>query len=143
MIFDGPTLFKVGDRVRLLMPNGHRGRIVELRGPLAPKGMQVYRIQYRGKPKPGFMEMCEDQIELIPPKGTPPRDFPGAVFQPGSKVRIPHLNQTGRIKECIGRFEPTNALFYRVRLGPKWYTEVREDQLELAPPKAKSKKASA
>ena len=40
-----PPLFKLGDRVKVLHASGMRARIVELRGPLAPGGMQVYRIR--------------------------------------------------------------------------------------------------
>jgi hypothetical protein len=43
-----------------------RGRIVELRGPLGPGGAQVYRVRYRGKPRPADVEVLEEQLELIP-----------------------------------------------------------------------------
>ena len=57
---------KVGDRVKILSPGGMTGRVVELRGPLGPKGAQVYRIQLRGKPKPAYIEVVEEQLEAIP-----------------------------------------------------------------------------
>jgi hypothetical protein len=57
--------FKVGDRVRILNST-LTGRIVELRGPLGPKGAQVYRVRYRGKPKPAYTEVLGEQLEVIP-----------------------------------------------------------------------------
>ena len=63
-----PPLFKIGDRVKVLHASGMRARIVELRGPLAPGGMQVYRIRVPRDPKPAYIEVREDQLVLIPPK---------------------------------------------------------------------------
>ncbi|HEV3255706.1 MAG TPA: hypothetical protein VG013_02380 [Gemmataceae bacterium] len=42
--------------------------IVELRGPLDPRGMQIYRVRVRRKPKPAHIELREDQLVLIPPE---------------------------------------------------------------------------
>ncbi len=58
--------FKVGDRVKILHTDNRRGKIVELRGPLAPGGVQVYRVIVRRKPKPAYIELREDQLVLIP-----------------------------------------------------------------------------
>jgi ribosomal protein L24 len=58
---------KRGDRVKILSGSGHVGRIVELRGPLGPKGMQIYRVLLRKKPKPAYVEVREDQLELLGP----------------------------------------------------------------------------
>jgi hypothetical protein len=63
------TLFKIGDRVRILHSNGTKGRVVELRGPLAPKRMQVYGIRLSKKRNPTYVEVREDQLELLPKKG--------------------------------------------------------------------------
>lgn len=61
--------FKVGDRVRIPAPSGgFTGRIVELRGPLGPKGAQVYRVRWMGGRRPGYIEVLEEQMELLPPK---------------------------------------------------------------------------
>jgi hypothetical protein len=57
--------FQVGDRVRILHST-LTGKVVELRGPLSPKGVQVYRVRYRGKPKPAYIEVREDQLEIMP-----------------------------------------------------------------------------
>lgn len=57
--------FKVGDRVKI-RHSELRGRIVGLRGPLGPGGAQIYRVRYRGKPRPAYIEVREDQLLLIP-----------------------------------------------------------------------------
>ena len=59
-------IFKVGDMVKLQYSGYKRAKIVELRGPLAPGGVQVYRILVRRKPSPAYIEVREDQLELIP-----------------------------------------------------------------------------
>ena len=61
-------LLKLGDRVRVLHHPKMRGRIVELRGPLAPGGVQVYRVRFRRKPKSMYIELREDQLIPIPDK---------------------------------------------------------------------------
>jgi hypothetical protein len=58
-------LFKYGDRVRI-RHSEMRGRIVELRGPLGPGGAQIYRVRVRRKPTPAYIEVREDQLEVIP-----------------------------------------------------------------------------
>ena len=66
------ALFKVGDRVRIRPSAGAggymKGRVVELRGALGPKGAQVYRIKFRRKP-PGYVEVLEEQLEPVPAAG--------------------------------------------------------------------------
>ena len=57
---------KLGDRVKIRLSGGMKGRIVELRGPLGPGGAQVYRVQYRRKPTPAYIEVLEDQLEVMP-----------------------------------------------------------------------------
>jgi hypothetical protein len=57
--------FKLGDRVKIRLSE-LRGPIVELRGPLGPGGVQVYRVRYRGKPRPAYIEVREDQLIRIP-----------------------------------------------------------------------------
>ncbi len=59
-------LLKLGDKVRILGSVGLQGRIVELRGPLGPGGVQIYRVRVRRKPKPTYIELREDQLEPIP-----------------------------------------------------------------------------
>jgi hypothetical protein len=63
---------KVGDLVKIRHSVDLRGQIVELRGPLGPGGVQVYRIRVRRKstgrpkPKPTYIELREDQLQAIP-----------------------------------------------------------------------------
>jgi hypothetical protein len=59
---------KVGDTVKIHHYGIPRGKIVELRGPLAPGGKEVYRVIVRRKPKPMYIEVIEDEVELIPPE---------------------------------------------------------------------------
>ena len=58
--------FNLGDRVKIRLSGGLSGRIVELRGPLGPKGAQIYRVRVRRKPEPKYIELREDQLVLIP-----------------------------------------------------------------------------
>ncbi|HEV3383547.1 MAG TPA: hypothetical protein VG097_01965 [Gemmata sp.] len=68
------TRFKLGDRVKLINSTLY-GRIVELRGPLAPNRVQVYSVLLKKKPflkrkpDPSYVEVREDQLELLPKKG--------------------------------------------------------------------------
>ncbi len=57
--------FKLGDRVKIRL-SSLRGRIIELRGPLGPGGVEIYRVRVRRKPTPKDIEVREDQLELIP-----------------------------------------------------------------------------
>ena len=56
---------KLGDRVMIRYTN-LTGRVVELRGPLGPKGAQVYRVRLSRKPRPAYIEVREDQLEPVP-----------------------------------------------------------------------------
>jgi hypothetical protein len=62
------ALFNVGDRVKIRLSRGLRGRVVELRDPLGPGGAQIYRVRVRGMLKPTYIELREDQLVLIPAK---------------------------------------------------------------------------
>jgi hypothetical protein len=55
----------LGDRVRIRDSGGLRGRVVELRGPLGPGGVQIYRVRVPRKPKPSYIEVREDQLEVL------------------------------------------------------------------------------
>lgn len=55
----------LGDRVKIRHTTGLKGRIVELRGPLGPGGVQVYRVRVRRKPKPTYIEVRGDQLEIL------------------------------------------------------------------------------
>jgi len=57
--------FKVGERVKLKTQAGRIGRITEYRGPLGPKGANVYRVLIRRKPRPGYVEVVETHLEPV------------------------------------------------------------------------------
>jgi hypothetical protein len=71
-------LFNLGDRVKVHHSGGTRARIVELRGPIGPGCVQMYRIVVVRKvpgtrPIRTYIDVMEDQLELIPAKaGMPP-----------------------------------------------------------------------
>jgi hypothetical protein len=58
---------KLGDYVRILHTEWPPGRIVRERGPLGPGGAQVYRVRIGVKPRPIYVELLAEQMELAPP----------------------------------------------------------------------------
>jgi hypothetical protein len=67
---------KDGTVVRILNSGYPRAKIVEYRGPLGPKGARVYRVLVQTKPRRVYIEVLEDQIEVLdgalalPPTGS-------------------------------------------------------------------------
>ena len=59
---------KVGTRVTIPNSGYRSGTIVELRGPLGPGGMPIYRVRVRRKPKPAYVEFREDQLAVVAEK---------------------------------------------------------------------------
>ena len=57
---------KIGTIVRIRDSGYRRARIVEFRGPLGPKGARVYRLLVRKRPRPAYIEVLEDQLEVEP-----------------------------------------------------------------------------
>jgi hypothetical protein len=57
---------KIGTIVRIRNSGYGPAMIVEFRGPLGPKSARVYRLQVRGKPRPAYIEVLEDQLEAEP-----------------------------------------------------------------------------
>ena len=48
---------------------GDKGAMKEVwRGPLGPEGEQIYRVMLRRKPRPSYIEVLEEQLELVPAK---------------------------------------------------------------------------
>jgi hypothetical protein len=58
-------LLKLGDVVRIQHYGGQKGRIVEFRGALGPGGANIYRVCIPRKPTPTYIELREDQLELV------------------------------------------------------------------------------
>src|SRR5207247_4350814 len=80
--------FQVGDRVKIHYSDWS-GRIVEFRGPLGPGGMLVYRVRIPHKPKPIYIELCEDQLVAIlaaPSPGSSP-----SLTTPRTPPRAPKI----------------------------------------------------
>ncbi len=85
---------KVGDRVKILHSGNLRARIVELRGPLGPGGMFVYRVRIPDKPKPTYIELCADQLVPIP---TPPKVGPSPLMAtPRPELHSPQIKPRKR-----------------------------------------------
>ena len=56
---------KVGTFVKIRDSGYNRARIVEYRGPLGPKGARVYRVLVQEKPRRVYIEVREDQLEVL------------------------------------------------------------------------------
>lgn len=56
-------VYALGDRVEILQFG--TGKIVELRGALGPGGAEVYRVRYRTKPRPAYIEVLGEQIRPL------------------------------------------------------------------------------
>jgi hypothetical protein len=67
---------KDGTVVKILNSGYHRAKIAEYRGPLGPKGARVYRVLVQKKPRRVYIEVLEDQLEVLddaralPPRGS-------------------------------------------------------------------------
>ena len=57
--------FKIGTLVRIRNSGYGPARIVEFRGPLGPNGARIYRVRVRKKPHPAYIEVLEDQLEVV------------------------------------------------------------------------------
>ena len=55
----------VGTIVKIRDSGYARARIAEYRGPLGPKGVRVYRVLVQGKPRRVYIEVREDQLEVL------------------------------------------------------------------------------
>ena len=76
MAENGSSRLEVGTLVSIKDSGYRRAKIVEYRGPLGPGGAHIYRVRVRGKPHPAYIEVREDQLEVIP-DGTPASDSSG------------------------------------------------------------------
>ncbi len=56
---------KAGTVVKILNSGFHRAKIAEFLGPLGPKGARVYRVLVQRKPRRMYIEVLEDQIEVL------------------------------------------------------------------------------
>jgi hypothetical protein len=56
---------KSGTVVRIRDSGFHRAKVAEFLGPLGPKGARVYRVLVQRKPRRMYIEVLEDQIEVL------------------------------------------------------------------------------
>ncbi len=66
---ESQPLVNIGDFVKILHISDLHGRVVEFRGQLGPGGAPVYRVEVRKKPKPSYVEVRADQLEVVSTKG--------------------------------------------------------------------------
>jgi hypothetical protein len=59
------TPLKVGTIVKILNSGYGPATIAEYRGPLGPKGANVYRVLVQEKPRRVYIEVGEDQLEVM------------------------------------------------------------------------------
>jgi len=56
---------KVGTAVKILNSGYGAATIAEYRGPLGPRGVRVYRVRVQDKPRPAYIEVREDQLQVL------------------------------------------------------------------------------
>ena len=56
---------EIGTLVMIRDSGYGRARVAEYRGPLGPKGARDYCVRYRKRPRPAYIEVCEDQLEIL------------------------------------------------------------------------------
>ena len=61
-----PDPLKIGTVVKISGSGYARAKIAEVRGLLGPKGARVYRVLVQRKPRPVYIEVREDQLEVLP-----------------------------------------------------------------------------
>ncbi|HLN28798.1 MAG TPA: hypothetical protein VK395_13720 [Gemmataceae bacterium] len=59
---------KDGTFVRIRDSGFHRAQVAEFLGPLGPKGARVYRVLVQRKPRRMYIEVLEDQLEVLDDK---------------------------------------------------------------------------
>jgi hypothetical protein len=60
-----PEPLKAGTVVKILNSGYARAKIAEFRGPLGPGGARIYRVRVQKKPRPMYIEVREDQLEVL------------------------------------------------------------------------------
>jgi hypothetical protein len=56
---------KVGTVVKILNSGYVRAKIAEYRGPLGPDGARVYRVLVQKRPRRVYIEVREDQLQVM------------------------------------------------------------------------------
>jgi len=60
-------LLEMGAWVKIPNLGWQIGKIVEFRGELGPKGARIYRVLLRRKPRRDYIELRDDQMEVVEP----------------------------------------------------------------------------
>jgi hypothetical protein len=60
-----PEPLKVGATVKIRNSGYARAKIAEIRGPLGPGGARIYRVLVQKKPRRVYIEVREDQLEVL------------------------------------------------------------------------------
>lgn len=68
-----PDLLAPGTRVKIRHSGGLKGRVLKWTGPLAPGGVQTYRIRFGPKGNRLYAEVRRDQLIPLPPKPAAPQ----------------------------------------------------------------------
>jgi hypothetical protein len=66
---ESQPVVNIGDLVKILHISDLHRRVVEFGGALGPGGAPVYRVEVRKKPKPSYVEVRADQLEVISTNG--------------------------------------------------------------------------
>jgi hypothetical protein len=63
---------QVGDMVRIRSGDQYpiTGRVLLIREPIAPGYDRIIRVRMRGKPIPAYVEVLDDQVELVTTNGS-------------------------------------------------------------------------
>jgi hypothetical protein len=56
---------KVGTVVKIRNSGYPRAKIAEVRGPLGPQGARIYRVLVQERPRRVYIEVREDQLEVL------------------------------------------------------------------------------
>jgi hypothetical protein len=56
---------KAGTVVKILNSGYSRAQVAEYLGPLGPKGARIYRVLVQNKPRRVYIEVREDQLEIL------------------------------------------------------------------------------
>jgi hypothetical protein len=56
---------KAGTLVKIRNSGYERAKVAEFRGPLGPKGARIYNVLVQRKPRPIYIEVREDQLEVL------------------------------------------------------------------------------
>jgi hypothetical protein len=58
-------MLQMGAWVKIPNLGGQIGKIVEFRGKLGPNGAPIYRVLLRRKPRRDYIELRDDQMEVV------------------------------------------------------------------------------